>query len=198
VYAGTVASTGQATGSAGATHLLSASVIAAPMVGKDIGCPLLDRGGQVAGLLEWTGPPGGATSAVFLPAEVVLGVAQQLVTSGVMDHGWLGVETSDAGIHDPVTTQPATVAGTPPGDGARLDAVDQNSPAAAVGLQAGDVVVGIDGNPVHSKSELDARLYPDTPGTAVNLSLVRAGTTMTLPVVLADGDTDASGGESSP
>ena len=108
---------------------------------------------------------GGSTAAVFLPAEVVLGVAQQLVTSGQVDHGWLGVETSDVGSANPVTVETATTsAGTSPPDGARLDSVDQNSPAAEAGLQPGDVVVGIDGNPVHSKSELAARLYPEPAG----------------------------------
>ena len=193
VYAGTVASAGRAAGSDEATRQLSASVVDAPLAGDDIGCPLLDAAGQVTGMLEWTGQDGGSTAAVFLPAEVVLGVAQQLVTSGVVDHGWLGVETSDVGSANPVTVETATTsAGTSPPDGARLDSIDQNSPAAEAGLQAGDVVVGIDGDPVHSKSELAARLYPEPPGTTVHLSVVRDGTTVTLPVVLAEGSPDAS------
>ncbi len=192
VYAGTVASAGRAAGSDEATRQLSASVVDAPLAGDDLGCPLLDTAGHVAGMLEWTGPSGGSTAAVFLPAEVVLGVAQQLVTSGEVDHGWLGVETSDVDTANPVTVQTATTSAGTPLDGARLDSVDQNSPAAEAGLEAGDVVIGIDGSPVHSKSELAARLYPDPPDTTVRLSVVRDGTTITLPVVLAAGSSDAS------
>lgn len=200
VYAGMVASAGRAAGADPATDPLSASVVDAPLAGDDIGCPLLDASGQVSGLLESTGTAGGTTAAVFVPAEVVLGVAQQLVTSGAVDHGWLGVQASDAGTPDPLPGHPVTttVAETAGVDGARLDAVDPDGPAAAAGLQAGDVVVGVDGNPVHSKSELDARLYPDAPGTELDLSLVRDGTTLTLPVVLADEGGGASDGDTPP
>ncbi len=119
---------------------------------------------------------------MFLPAEVVLGVAQQLVTSGEVDHGWLGVDASDARPNPSgtaetttsVTTDTTTSATTTaPRDGARLDVVDAGGPAAAAGLQSGDVVIGIDGDPVHSKAELDTRLYPDAPGTALELTFVR-------------------------
>lgn len=192
VYAGTVSSAGRAAGVDQAIRQMSVSVVDAPMAGDDIGCPLLDAGGQVSGLLEWTGQVGGTTTAVFLPAEVVLGVAQQLVTSGEVDHGWLGIETGDVAGSHPVTAQTATTtAGSSLVDGARLDSIDLNSPAAQAGLQVGDVVVGIDGNPVHSPSELEARLYPDAPGTALDLRLVRDGTTITVPVRLAEGNSDA-------
>lgn len=192
VYAGTVASAGRAAGADGAVSRMSASVVDAPMAGDDIGCPLLDAAGQVSGLLEWTGQVGGAPTAVFLPAEVVLGVTQQLVTSGEVDHGWLGVETSDVGSAHAATVQTATTtAGSSLIEGARLDSIDQNSPAAQAGLQAGDVITAVDGDPVQSKSELEARLYPDAPGTILDLSLVRDGSTITLPVVLAEANPDA-------
>lgn len=201
VYAGMVASTGRSVGSVGsgqAAHLLSASVIEAPMAGDDVGCPLLDAAGQVSGLLEWTGQAGGGTAAVFLPAEVVLGVAQQVVTSGRVDHGWLGIGASDVPATSPVTAHTATTtSSSKPTDGARVDSVDQNGPGAAAGLEAGDAIVGIDGEPVHSKSELDARLYPDPPGTELNVSLVRDGATITRSVVLTAGG-DASGAGTSP
>ncbi|MGH9079909.1 MAG: S1C family serine protease [Acidimicrobiales bacterium] len=198
VYAGSVASAGRTTGSQSTTDMFSASEVDAPLAGDDIGCPLLDAGGQVFGMLEGTKQAGGSTTADFLPAEVVLGVAQQLVSSGQVDHGWLGVEASDAGATDPVAHTATTVATTMPVDGARLDAVDGNSPAAAVGLHAGDVIIGIDGSPVHSKSELETRLYPDAPGTALDLRFVRDGTTMTASVVLADPRSDVPGSDSSP
>jgi putative serine protease PepD len=204
VYAGTVASAGRAAGSDSATDLFSASVVNAPLGDGDIGCPLLDAAGQVSGMLAGTKRSGGSTAADFLPAEVVLGVAQQLVASGGMDHGWLGVEASDAGGPDPAAHTATTVATAAtavpavPADGARLDSVDQSSPAAAVGLQAGDVIIDIDGNAVHSKAELETRLYPDAPGIALGLRFVRDGTITNASVVLADPSSDVPGSGSSP
>jgi S1-C subfamily serine protease len=143
---------------------------------------------------------GGSTTAVFLPAELVLGVAQQLVTSGQMDHGWLGIETSDAGAADPTTVHSATTQTvvTTPRDGARLDVIDQNGPAATAGLLAGDVIVDVAGNPVHSAAELETRLYADPPGTQVDLGFVRGGTTMATSVILGDRASAVPGGDSSP
>ncbi len=199
VYAGTVVSAGRAINSDQGGEIFSTAVVDAPLSGGDIGCPLLDDAGQVSGILERTKQSDGATTAMFLPAELVLGVTQQLVTSGGVDHGWLGIGTSDAGTTDPTAVHTATTAAlaTTPGDGARLDTVDQTSPAAAVGLQAGDVITGIDGYPVQSKAELETRLYADSPGTTVYLAWVRGETPMTAPVVLADPDTDVPGTGSS-
>jgi S1-C subfamily serine protease len=197
VYAGTVASAGRAASSGSATGMFSASVVNAPLTHDDLGCPLLDTSGQVSGMLVGIKQSDGSATADFLPAEVVLGVAQQLVASGAMDHGWLGVEASDAKAPDPAAGTVTTVA-TVTTDGARLDSVDAGSPAAAVGLQVGDVITGIDGNPVHSNSELATRLYPDTPGREVILTYMRDGTTLTSSVVLADPVSDVQGIDSSP
>jgi S1-C subfamily serine protease len=197
VYAGTVASAGRAASSGSATGMFSASVVNAPLTHDDLGCPLLDTSGQVSGMLVGIKQSDGSATADFLPAEVVLGVAQQLVASGAMDHGWLGVEASDAKAPDPAAGTVTTVA-TVTTDGARLDSVDAGSPAAAVGLQVVDVITGIDGNPVHSNSELATRLYPDTPGREVILTYMRDGTTLTSSVVLADPVSDVQGIDSSP
>jgi S1-C subfamily serine protease len=198
VYAGTVASTGHPVGSGSATGIFSASVVDAPLADDDIGCPLLDASGQVSGMLVGIKHADGATVADFLPAEVIHGVAQQLVTSGGMDHGWLGVEASDATAPDPTAATAATVAATLPTDGARIDSVDEGGPAAAAGLQAGDVIIGIDGDPVHSSSELETRLYPDAPGAQLHLSFLRDGAAITVSVELAEPVSDVQGSDSSP
>ena len=58
-------------------------------------------------MLEMTRGKGASTTAVFLPSELVLGVALQLVASGTVDHGWMGVEASDAAHgHDGIPTAP--------------------------------------------------------------------------------------------
>src|SRR5664280_331869 len=62
----------------------------------------------------------------------------------------------------------------------------------------GDVIVAIDGYQVHSTAELRTRLYPDPPGTALDVTFQRAGSTLTTSVVLGDNDTDAPGDGSSP
>jgi putative serine protease PepD len=199
VYAGTVLTTGQALDADTVTSDFSATAIEAPLSGDDLGCPLIASSGQVSGMLEMTKGSGASTMAVFLPAELVIGVVRQIVSTGSVDQGWLGIQTSNASSP---TSTPSTgtvvtsVSSSTPG--AVLDAIDSGSPAAAAGLAPGDVITGIDGDQVHSVAELRARIYPDPPGTDVAITFDRAGSTQTASVVLADPNGDEPGGDSSP
>ncbi len=197
VYAGTVVSTGRSVGHTGRGTDFSTTAITAPLTRSDVGCPLLDGNGHVIGMLAWTEGTGSSARAVFLPAELVLGVSRQLVALGTVDHGWLGIQSSDAPAAITSAGSPVVTSASGP-DGARLDAVAPDSPAAQAGLTAGDVVTGIDGEPVHSAAELRSRLYPDPPGATLEVTFVRNGITSTCPVVLAEADTDAPGAASSP
>jgi putative serine protease PepD len=196
VYAGTVVSAGQALGADTITTDFSSTAVKAPMSHDDLGCALLDSSGHVSGMLEMTRGSGASTMAVFLPSELVLGVARQLVTSGTVEHGWLGIQSSDA---DATTTSGGTVVtAASAADGARVDSVETGSPAAAAGLAPGDIITGIDGNQVHSTAELRSRLYPDPPGSSLSVTFERGGITLTTSAVLADPDTAAPGDGSSP
>ena len=197
VYAGSVVSAGRALNADPITTTFAATAVDTPLSRDDLGCPLLDPAGKVSGLLERTVVDGASTVSVFLPAELVLGVAQQLVASGAVVHGWLGVHTSDA--HPTATTTANTV--TPSvttGAGAQLDSIDADSPASAGELAAGDVITAIDGSRVRSGAELQTRLYPDRPGTKLQVAFTRAGVPMTTVVVLAGPDPDAPGSRPSP
>jgi S1-C subfamily serine protease len=209
VYAGMVVSTGQAAGSATSTSTspskasasaFAATMLEAPLTGDDIGCPLLAGNGQVWGVLEGTRQIGSTTVSVFLPAELVVGVAQQLVDSGRVEHGWLGLDTSDAQPASAVTVGSGALTSHPTG-GALVDAVDDESPAAGQ-LMPGDIITGVDGEQVRSDAEFQTRLYADPPGTALTLTFQRAGRTLTSSVVLASPDADtvaaAPGGVPSP
>ncbi len=132
LYAGTVTSAGQVTNPRSDAGGLADHRRRHPVASGDIGCPLIDSDGQVAGLLESVERSGTSLLSVFLPAQLVLGVAQQLVDSGEVAHGWLGVQASNAPAD--TTSQTTTVSQLDPGGtalgGARLDAFDPDSPAA--------------------------------------------------------------------
>jgi S1-C subfamily serine protease len=81
-------------------------------------------------------------------------VADDLRSGDKVVHGWLGVSGADAGE----------------GTGARVASVDPDGPAAGR-LQAGQVIVGLNGQPVRTMAELRARLYVLGPGTVVALSV---------------------------
>jgi putative serine protease PepD len=193
VYAGAVRSSGTAVGTDGAQSAFSVTTADLPLSAHDSGCALLSGQGLVSGLLESTQTDGDTTVGVFLPAELVLGVTRQLVAAGTVERGWLGIEASDI-----TGTTGATVTGDSSSDGATLAAVDAQGAAAQAGLQIGDVIVGIDGGPVHSTAELRTRLYADLPGTTVLVAIERAGTLGTATAVLTSYQNDASDAASSP
>jgi S1-C subfamily serine protease len=175
VYAGTVTSTGQATGAPSGAGGLATIDVDAPLSSGDVGCPLIDGDGQVTGLLESVERSGPSLLSVFLPGQLVLGVAEQLVDSGEVSHGWLGVRASNA-TYD-TTSQTTTVSevgpDTTPFGGARLDSFDPDSPAASAGMLPGDVITAVDGGQVQSTVELATRLYAEAPGTVVEITYQR-------------------------
>jgi putative serine protease PepD len=147
-------------------------------------------------MLEKTVQDGASTISVFLPAGLVLGVARQLVSSGAVIHGSLGVDTSDA--DPPAATSSYVGAASTPAAGARLDSVVAGGPAALSAMQPGDIITAVDDYPVRSSAELTTRIYPDRPGTTVQVTLNRGGAPMTIPVTLAAADPDAQGSSASP
>ncbi len=190
VYAGTVLSSGMAVAGDPVTTTFAATSVRAPLDADDLGCPLVDDHGHVVGMLEFTTRLGRSKVAVFLPGALVAGVARQLVSSGEVDHGWLGVEGSAVTAVPMSSTLVTSPASTAQPSGAVLTAVVKDSPAALAGLAPGDVVMAVDGAPVHSMSELMTRLYPDPPGTSVDVTFQRSQATETVAVQLADPDAE--------
>ena len=172
LYAGTVVSSGQALPSDQKGGTFATTTVAAPLSSGDVGCPLLDGSGSVEGLLtsgEWSGHN---ELSVFLPAALVEDVAEQLITSGQVVHGWMGIAAGNL---------PAGAGEA----GAEVDAVSSGGPAADGGIDADDVITGIDGSRVLSAADFDTRLYAEPPGTAVTVALDRDGIPITVSVVLA-------------
>ena len=124
-------------------------------------------------------------------------MVRQLVATGSVEHGWLGIEGDDADTTTTTSALTATTVLPSTLDGTSVAAVEDGSPAAEGGLEHGDVVVAIDGNQVHSMAELRAWLYADPPGTALGVTFERDGAVENTTVVLGE-DSDAPGGGASP
>jgi putative serine protease PepD len=131
-------------------------------VNEKSGDPLLNQAGDVIGILYAPGP-----SPSFLPTQLVLGVSDDLRSTGRVSHGWLGVEG-------------ATPAGT---TGARVAAVMPGSPATGL-LRADDVVVALNSVPIRSMADLRARLYVLPPDSTVGLAVTDGSTTRVVDVTL--------------
>jgi S1-C subfamily serine protease len=134
----------------------------ATAINQEPGDPLLDQEGAVIGILYSSG-----SSASYLPTQLVLGVTDDLRSTGRVIHGWLGVKG-------------ATASGS---SGALVAALMAGSPANGL-LHPGDVVVALGSVPIRSMADLRARLYVMAPKTTVGLSVVAGTSTHVVDVTL--------------
>jgi S1-C subfamily serine protease len=144
----------------------------------------------VTGILDTTTTMQGRKVSVFLPADLVVGVATQLIATGSVQHGWLGVDASD--LSTPTSPAGATTASTAATGGALVDTVQPDGAAARAGIQVGDSIVDIDGRSVRSLADLRTRLYAEPPGAAVTVTYDRNGATDTVGVELTGAQAAAS------
>ncbi len=162
------------------------------------GCVLVDASGRVAGVEHVAATVDGRMVSAFLPGYLVLDVARQLVATGTVEHGWLGAIVASASpTSSPGSASAATVSLTggetagpgggevaASGNGVVVTSVVPGGAAAGAGLQPGDVIVGVDSQPVRSPAELRDHLYGEPPGASVTLAYVDGGLAGTTVAVL--------------
>ncbi|MFN9209806.1 MAG: Do family serine endopeptidase [Betaproteobacteria bacterium] len=133
------------------------------------GGPLFDGTGRVVGInAQIYSQSGGFQGLAFaIPIEVALNVKDQIVATGKVQHARMGVllQEMNQGL--------AESFGLKKPDGALVAKVEPNSAAAAAGLQAGDVILSIDGKPVEAAGNVSSRVGLAKPGETVKLSVWR-------------------------
>lgn len=138
------------------------------------GGPLLNVGGQVIGLsMAAQGSSGGFGLS---PADIQDDV-QQILTSGQLVVASLGVTTTV------LTQQAAALVGAPEGE--KLVAVDKGGPAAAAGLQPGDVITQLDDVAVNAANPLPMLLRSRFhPNQKVTITYTRGNTSTQVQITL--------------
>ena len=146
------------------------------------GGAIVDGDGKVIGLAEAYIPPSeGAVSIGFaIPSHTVVDVVNQLVQKGTVSHPYLGVSTV------PITPDLQQQLGLQQSSGALVQEVAGGSPAEHAGVQPGDVIVAIDGKPIHIPEDLIAVVRSHKPGDTLQVNLVRDGAQQTVSVTLAE------------
>lgn len=132
------------------------------------GGPLADADGRVVGL-NTSGFGHGA--AITIPADLAWRVAEQLAKHGSVRRGYLGVRSQ--GVEISAVAQKALK--REQATGLLLIGVESDSPAEAAGLMVGDIIVAIDGQPVHNHDELFARLSGDVIDKTTPVEVLRGG-----------------------
>ncbi|MDE2051554.1 MAG: PDZ domain-containing protein, partial [Gammaproteobacteria bacterium] len=133
------------------------------------GGPLFNMQGKVIGInSQIYSRTGGYMGVSFsIPINVAMQVAHQLMTTGHVERGKLGVviQNVDQGLADSF--------GLPEPEGALVSSVEDNGPAAKAGVKSGDVILALNGQSIQTSSQLPVRIASLMPGTAVTLTLWR-------------------------
>ena len=154
------------------------------------GGPLFGLDGKVIGIN--TAVVTGANTVGFaVPIDLVKGALDDLRTKGRVARGFIGVST------DAVTLAVARDESPGVDQGAVVREVRPDTPAAAAGLQAGDIIVSVEGRAIADNHALTRTIAVHKPGDLVHLKVLRDGKPLELKATLADRDT-WMGGQTAP
>ncbi|MDA3921533.1 MAG: Do family serine endopeptidase [Salinisphaera sp.] len=142
------------------------------------GGPLFNLAGEVVGInsqiYSQTGGYQGLSFAI--PIDIAMNAARQLREKGHVTRGWLGVQIQD------VDRKLAQSFKLNRPEGALVAQVLKNSPAAAAGLTAGDVILAFNGHAVDSATDLPPLVGAVAPGQEAPVKILRDGSRQTINV----------------
>ncbi|HEU5089896.1 MAG TPA: trypsin-like peptidase domain-containing protein, partial [Roseiflexaceae bacterium] len=148
------------------------------------GGPLINLKGEVIGINTLVVRTQGTSAAPVeglgfsIPSNTVKTVAEQLVANGKVEHPFLGV------TYTQIDPDLAATENLPSQQGALLREIQSNGPAARAGLQAGDIVLGINGTQLDNSTSLRSLLMQYHPGDTIDLTVLRDGRQITLNLTL--------------
>ena len=149
------------------------------------GGPLLNTAGQAIGInSQIFSRSGGYMGISFaIPIDEAMRVAEQLRTNGKMTRGRIGVALGE------MTKEIAESLGLGKPRGAYVRNVESNGPAAAGGIEAGDVILSFNSREINKSTDLPRVVGDTKPGTTAAVQVWRKGNSRDLTVTVADTDT---------
>jgi serine protease Do len=144
------------------------------------GGPLINMKGEVVGInAQIYSHSGGYEGLSFaIPIDVAASVEHQILEHGHVTRGRLGVTVQD------MTQGLADSFGLKNLEGGLVNNVEPGSPADKAGLEAGDVILKLNGQQINNSAQLPVQVAEIKPGTTVKLELLRKGAAKELNVTV--------------
>jgi serine protease Do len=156
------------------------------------GGPLFDAGGAVVGInSQIYSRTGGYMGLSFaIPIDVALSVKDQIVATGKVSRARLGVAVQE------LNQSLSDSFKLPQPEGALVASVSPGSAASKAGLQAGDVILSFNGQPIVASGDLPALVGMARPGERASMEVWRNGKKQTLTATLAGASEKRAAGSS--
>ncbi|WP_460058051.1 DegQ family serine endoprotease [Pseudomonas sp. S2_D06] len=135
------------------------------------GGPLFNLNGEVVGINSqiYTRSGGFMGVSFAIPIDVAMDVSNQLKSGGKVSRGWLGVVIQE------VSKDLAESFGLEKPAGALVAQIQDDGPAAKGGLQVGDVILSMNGQPIVMSADLPHLVGALKSGTKADLEVIRDG-----------------------
>lgn len=150
------------------------------------GGPLLDSSGRLIGVNTAIFSPSGASAGIgfSIPVDVVSWVIPELIEYGRLKRPTLGVELARPQIAQRLGLDGALVIDVIEGSGAEQAGIRPTMRDQYGSIILGDVIIGIDGEPVKSTNDLILILEKYEPGEVVRIEILREEKRMTAEIRL--------------
>ncbi len=156
------------------------------------GGALVNLNGELIGINTAIVAPGGGNVGIgfAIPANMVNNLVDQIIEHGEVRRGVLGVTGRD------LDNELAQSFGLDTQHGGFVNEVMSDSAADKAGIQAGDIIVSVNGKSIKSFQELRAKVATMGAGAKVKLGLIRDGNKKTVTATLGEASqtTEASAG----
>jgi serine protease Do len=155
--------------------------IDAPINRGNSGGPTFDLYGRVIGVNTAIITPSGGSAGIgfAIPADIANSITQKLIKGGKIDRGFIGV------VIGPVSEDNAEALALKDTNGAFITDVNKDGPADKAGVQIGDIVKAVNGEPVKVSTDLTRKVGSVRAGDKVNLTVLRNGKTVQITVTAA-------------
>lgn len=152
------------------------------------GGALVDSQGSLVGInTAIYSRSGGSLGIGFaIPVSIARNVLEQIVSTGQVTRGWIGVEIQE------ITPELAESFGIRDTEGALIAGVLRDSPAEHAGIRPGDILLGVEGKPVHDPKGMLEMVAGLPPGHRAQFQVRRADADLDLQVEIGRRPTPAS------
>jgi serine protease Do len=146
------------------------------------GGPLVNSRGEVVGISSFIFSSSGGSQGIgfAIPINIARQIINELIEFGRVRDVWVGIKVQ------PLTGAIAERLGLPSADGVLVSYVEDESPAARAGISPGDVIVGVNGEPVTNIRQARRAIFGSRVGDIIGLTVLRRGETMNYDLELEE------------